>query len=100
MHVKNPALKLRMPGKVLGEGNYLSRLQVNKQSLGEHHDFSGSPGEPGKQRLASLNIGQIQTNTFKPRGWFFTGKNSLFVCEDFRQIDFDPLKRGRQLHAI
>jgi hypothetical protein len=99
-HLENPALKMALLREFAGEPGRLFRTEINQDSLAHDQDPLGAAVDFLKEGRPFLAVQQIEPDAFEPATRRFAGQNFFFVSEDFRCVDFDPAKRGRQGHAI
>src|SRR5206468_6617698 len=74
--------------------------EVNQQSFRDDEDVLRGTTERGEKLAARSDIGQIEARAIENTGRLLATKNLLFVIEDSRQIDFDPMTRCWQIHSI
>src|SRR5438093_2815683 len=86
--------------EVLLQRRSLVAREVNQQSFRDDEDVLRGTTERGEKLAARSDIGQIEARAIKNAGRLLATKNLLFVIEDSRQVDFNPMKRCWQIHSI
>src|SRR5439155_9245379 len=99
-NIDDPVMEGGYGRKVLRQRGDLVAREVNQQSFRDDEDVLRGTTERGEKFAARSDIGQIEAHAIENAGRLLAMKNLLFVIEDSRQIDFDPVKRRWQIHSI
>src|SRR5438034_6274509 len=99
-NIDDPVMKGGYGREVLRQRRDLAAREVNQQSFRDDEDVVRGTTERGEKLAARSDIGQIEAHAIENAGRLLATKNLLFVIEDSRQIDFDPMKRCWQIHSI
>lgn len=75
-------------------------FQVGDESFGNDDGVFGSSAEIGKELAALRFIGQIGRDALQVAIGFFSGELGVFIIQDVRVIDFDPVHALRQWQAV
>src|SRR5437762_8989514 len=99
-NIDDPVMEGGYGREVLRQKRSLVAREVNQQSFRDDEDVLRGTTERGEKLAARSDIGQIEARAIENTGRLLATKNLLFVIEDSRQIDFDPMKRCWQIHSI
>src|SRR5439155_17438164 len=99
-NIDDPVMEGGYGREVLRQRHDLVAREVNQQSFRDDQDALRGTTERGEKLAARSDIGQIEAHAIEKAGRLLAMKNLLFVIEDSRQIDFDPMKRCWQIHSI
>src|SRR5436190_8730129 len=99
-NIDDPVMEGGYGREVLRQRRDLVAREVNQQSFRDDEDVLRGTTERGEKLAARSDIGQIEARAIENAGRLLATKNLLFVIEDSRQVDFDPMKRCWQIHSI
>src|SRR5438093_7890316 len=99
-NIDDPVMEGGYGREVLRQRRDLVAREVNQQSFRDNEDVLRGTIERGEKLPARSNIGQIEARAIKNADRLLATKSFLFIIEDSRQVDFDPMKRCWQIHSI
>ncbi len=91
---------MRARGEVARQLRHLVALEVDEQPFGDHEDALRAPADVLQQTAARLDVGQVERDPFQSAVRTLLGEDVALVREDGREVDLDPLERGRERQPV